>query len=278
MEKQAKVFIGICTGPSKDYAMHYMMAALRNLDWANKEIHWAVTSFDNAESDAYLQRLKQLSGTVKWDCPVYFHITHVNPQKFKYCRVVDSAEGELPTIFPFDLVLTNLRRLRGVFLDGDCDYFLEVGGDNPPHRDTIQQLMSHGKDVVAGLCYQRPREKERITPLVWLYAWQMKDLPMGLAPEVTDQFKTAFTDTPFLIPLGCFDGWQKEKTITPYAGGTGMVLIKRHVLERVGWHMPPSLYFTEDLYFFHQCNIHGYSTLGDLTHHVMHFHDNGMMY
>ena len=166
-------------------------------------------------------------------------------------------------------------------MDGDCQYFLEVGGDNPPPRDTIKRLMKHNKDVVFGTCYQRPSRdgSGECYPLVWTYTWDLKDLEKyNLEPLVKEKLQLAYVNTPFIVPVYAIRDWKQYKTVGPYAGGTGMVLIKRHVLERIGWRLPPSLYFSEDLYFCHQCNAHNYSTLGDLEFHVPHFDDNGMIY
>lgn len=271
-----KVFIGICTGPSKDYAMHYMVAALRNLDYPNTEIHWAVTDFGDGKSSIYIQHLKDLLATVKWQGSLHIHTTRYDTTKPPVCT--REVNGEVAS---YDLVIKNLRLLRGKFLDGDCDYFLEVGGDNPPPRDTIKRLMKLDADVAFGTCYQRPsRDGEGESyPLVWMYTWQLKDLNKhNLEPIVKEKLKLAFTNTPFVVPLYACKSWRKMKYLTPYAGGTGMVLIKRKVLEKVGWRLPPSLYFSEDLYFCHQCNAHGFKTVGDLKFHVPHMDDSGLTF
>ena len=271
-----KVFIGICTGPSKDYAMHYMVAALRNLDYPNIEIHWAVTDFGDGKSSIYIQHLKDLLATVKWPCSIHIHTTKYDTNKPPVCtREVNGA------VASYDLVIRNLRLLRGLFLDGDYDYFLEVGGDNPPPRETIKRLMKLDSDVAFGTCYQRPSRdgSHECYPLVWMYTWQLADLEKHqLNPVVKEKLKLAFTNTPFVVPVYAHKNWRKLKYVQPYAGGTGMVLIKRHVLEHVGWRLPPSLYFSEDLYFCHQCNAHGYSTVGDLKFHVPHMDEDGFTY
>ena len=277
-----KVFVGICTGPSKEYAMHYMVAALRNLDCGNMEIHWAVTDFGNNESTVYLQRLKQLMGTVKWSCPVHIHTTPydltrapTHLRNYGQNKVGEEQYGS------YDFVLRNLRLLRGIFLDGDCNYFLEVGGDNPPPRDTVNRLMKLDADAAFGTCYQRPKRDEDKTtyPLVWTYTWSLKDLDQyNLEPVVKEQLALAFTNTPFVVPIYTHNNWREIDYISPYAGGTGIVLIRRAVLERVGWRLPTSLYFSEDLYFCHQCNAHGYKTVGDLKFHCPHFDESGMMF
>lgn len=269
--------IGICTGPSKWYAAHIMVAALRNLDWDNLELHWAITDFGNQASTVYIQRLKALLGTVDWKCPVHLHTTQYDTKRQAiYVRQNDDGSASA-----YDYVIRNLRLLRGKFLDGDCDYFLEVGGDNPPPRETIKRLMALKSDVAFGTCYQRPaQDADRdCYPLVWTYTWQLSDLDKyDLEPIVQEKMRLAFTCTPFVVPVYARKNWKRIKYLRPYAGGTGMVLIKRHVLERVGWRLPPSFYFSEDLYFCHQCNAHNYSTIGDLKFHCPHMDESGVCY
>jgi hypothetical protein len=270
---QPKVFIGIATGPSKWYAAHYMVAALRNLDWGNMEIHWAVTDFGDSASTVYLQRLKALMATVEWKGDVFIHTTKYDVRRAPVC--VRQVAGETSS---YDFVIKNLRLLRGEFLDGDCDLFLEVGGDNPPPRDTVKRLLKFNVDVAFGTCYQRPNRDgdHECYPLVWQYTWNLKDLEQyNLEPIVKEKLKLAYTCTPFVVPIYANKRWKQMRYLKPYAGGTGMVLIKRHVLEKVGWRLPPSLYFSEDLYFCHQCNAHGFSTVGDLRFHVPHLDESG---
>jgi hypothetical protein len=284
VEKQPKVFIGIATGPAKDYAMHYMVAALRNLDYENMEIHLAVTHFGNSESDRYLERLKYLMHSVEWKCPWTIHVTHLSitgPKDF--VRLDPNPNGNGGTIVAcFDIILKNLRKLRGVFLDGDYDYFLEVGGDNPPPRDTIKRLLEHKVDVAFGMCYQRPGRDEGFrqgTPLAWVYSWRMKDLDKYNLPHIMrEKFKLAFANAPFVIPLFTVKNWKRLKKLRFCASGTGMVLIRRDVLKKVGWRLPWSRYASEDLGFCHQANVHGFSTLLDLKFHVPHFHEDGTVF
>lgn len=272
-----KIFIGICTGPSKEYAAHYMIAALRNLDWDNYEIHWAITDFGDGKSSQYITDLKNLSSTVRWKGPVYFHTTQYDMKQVP----VFMRENDDGSVASYDYVLRNLRLLRGKFLDGDCDYFLEVGGDNPPPRETVKRLMRHNVDAAFGTCYQRPERDVdgESYPLVWSYTWSMKDLEkFNLEPVVLEKLKLAYSCTPFVVPVYALNDWKNISTLSPCASGTGMVLIKRPVLEKVGWHLPPNFYFSEDLYFCHQLNGHGFSSLADLKFHVPHFDSNGRIY
>lgn len=281
---EPKVFIGIATGPAKEYALHQMVASLRNLNWRNMEIHWSTTHFGNRLSTVYRSRLVKLMETANWPGKWVVHTTYIRGDDY-----VDNVRRNPKTLKEafYDPVIRNLRELRGAFLDGDCDYFLELGGDNPPLRDTIKHLMAMDVDVAFAVCYQRPRTKEdseeqdhmRGLPLVYVYSWRLEDLEkFGLDPYLMGKFRLAWMNTPMVIPLAATRNYKRKRSLTEFAAGTGCVLIKRHVLERVGWRLPPSRYFSEDLYFCHQCNLHGFTMKIDLKFFCPHLHEDGLAY
>jgi len=55
-------------------------------------------------------------------------------------------------------------------------------------------------------------------------------------------------------------------------------LIKRKVLEHIGWRLPHGGYHSEDVQFFNEANAHGFKTAVDLKLHVPHLHESGMVY
>ncbi len=276
---QPKVFIGIATGPAKEYAIHQMVASLRRLNYQNLEIHWSTTHFGNRQSTVFRNRLVKLMSTVDWKCDWHVHTTHVDasqPENVRY----NPKDPDVASYY--DPVIKNLRLLRGEFLDGGCDYFLELGGDNPCFANTIEHLMGLNVDVAFAVCYQRPREKRSMDagyPLVYVYSWTPEELEkFRLEPLLMEKFRLAWANTPMIIPLVAVNNYKRKKSLTKFASGTGCVLIKRHVLERVGWRLPPSRYFSEDLYFCHQCRLHGFSMKIDLRFHCPHFHEDGKVY
>jgi len=141
---EPKVFIGIPTGPTKLYSTYYMVAALANLDYSNLEIHWAVTGgFDDGIFHKFRTRLTKLMEAVKW------------PDTVSWCiHYVPLSKKERFT--NFTPILRNKTVLRDTFLDGDAEYFLLLGGDNPPQRNAINRLLKVDADVSIGTCYQRP--------------------------------------------------------------------------------------------------------------------------
>lgn len=271
-EEQPKVYIAIPTGPPKDYAMMYMVAALQNLDWQNAEVHWAVTYKNDSEGDDYMDKLSKIMEAAKWSCPWKIH----------RC---DITQEEAET--PYRAIIRNRRLLRADFLDGDCDYFLMVGGDNPPWRSAIKRLMKFKADVAFGVSHQRPKRDRfnptSVYPMVWKYAWTMDELPDGLPEELYEEFWKSFLNVTLYLPLYVLPNWRRKKRIWGVAGGDGNCLIKREVLENAGWTLPGRQgtaygYHSEDLHFFNKVNLLGYSTVVDMKYIVPHFHETGMMF
>lgn len=259
-----RVFIGIPTGPPKRYALAYMFAALQNLDWDNKEIHWAITDYDK-EFNNYIEKL---ADTIPLNGDVHLHYTHLTEKEREK---------------PFGPVLANLSLLRRTFLDGDCPYFLLLGGDNPPQRDTVKRLTKLDADVAMGTCYQRPGRGWGTAagglPMLWQPAWRMEELAkFNLHPQILDEFRTAFVESSFLIPIICDPNWRRRKSMEAVVGGSGCVLIKRDVFERIGFYLPRCGYHSEDIQFFMRAIEHGYRVKADLKLHVPHFAPDGRVY
>lgn len=263
-ENQPRVWIGIPTGPPKSYSLLSMLAALERLQYPNFEVHIAVTTYADGTGDWFLERTKILSTQTPLDITV--HETQLSLEEHRALFVA---------------VLRNFRKLRHEFLDGDCPYFLSLGGDNPPPHDTIQRLLALKADVASGICYQRPGRGQATTgvyPLLWTYTWTLDELPEDLEEDVRSQFEKAWLNSTFVIPVNADGLWRQKKRLTNFCGGTGCVLIKRKVLERVGFELPYTCYHSEDMHFFNKANMRGFTSRCDLTFHVPHMDPNGEWY
>jgi len=257
-----KVYVAIPTGPPKDYALLTVFAALERLQYDNVEVHLAVTRYADGSGDWFLDRVKLLSTQI--NMPITIHPTQVE-------KPVDEP-------VPFLAVLRNFRRLRHVFLDGDCPYFLSLGGDNPPPHQTIQRLLALDADVASGICYQRPgrgQAQHGVYPLAWTYTWTLDELPPDLEEDVRKQFVTAWMNSTLLLPVNIDLDWQRQNVLEYYSGGTGCTLIRRRVLERCGFELPVQCYHSEDMHFFNKANLRGFTTKCDLTFHVPHMAPEG---
>jgi hypothetical protein len=265
---QPRVFIAIPTGRPKFYALAYMFASLQNLDWYNLEIHFAITNHKYKDNTEFNTAIQKFVDATPMKADVHLHYTYLTKE-----------EGTMP----FGPVTKNLALLRALFLDGDCPYFLLLGGDNPPARNTIKRLMKLNADVATATLYQRNGRSGATSPagfpMMWQTPWTMKDLEkFDLHPEILDEFKITFEESGFLIPMLADKNWKRKKTMRDTVGGSGTMLAKRRVLEHVGYHLPRSGYHSEDVNFFVQAILHNYKVVADLRFHAPHMGPDGRFY
>ncbi len=264
---QPRVFIGIPTGPSKLYSTYYMVAALAGLDYENYEVHWAVTGgYDNSMFHEFRERLTKLMEAVKWPSQVTWHIHYVplsKEMRFKQ----------------YEPILRNKTVLRDAFLDSTCDYFLLLGGDNPPPRRAISRLMKVKADVSMAVCYQRPGVDaiSGVYPLVWRYMWLPNELDhMNIEPANREELRMAWLHCPTIMNVGFDPKWNQKKVLWTVCGGDGCALIKREVLEMIDWGVTPDqAYHSEDVHFMTLAVWYGFSTACLTDLHCPHMGENG---
>jgi hypothetical protein len=240
-----------------------MFAALQNLDYENREVHFAVTRYQGGHTDekGFPDALKRMTDAVPLGCP----------WSIRWCWL------DKEDMLPYQPILRNLALLRGIFLDGDYDYFLLLGGDNPPPRDTINRLLSLQADVACGLVYQRPYRGigNMAYPLVYTYSWTLDDLPLDLPVHLRRELEKTWLASMFYLPIYLDPDWRQRGVLTEFTGGSGCTLIKREVLENVGFYLPETCYHSEDVNFFTWAKYLGYTTKCDLTFHVPHHDESG---
>ena len=129
------------------------------------------------------------------DCPLGKHSIHVVPQ-VNAC-VIHWARNHL---------LMNRRK--------DADYVLFCDDDIVVEKDTLERLLSHKKDIVAGLC------TKRIDP------------PEPVFRQWMDEIQN----------YGVILQWQEGKLVEVDACGTGLILISRKVIEEVAQAYHPQEY------------------------------------
>jgi len=274
-QQDAKVMVGIPTGYPKLYSTYYMIAALANLDYDNLEIHWAVTGCEDPHYDEFRQRLSKLIEAVAWRKGV--------TNTIHYVKLTNEQRNR-----SYGPILKNKALLRDLFLDSGAEYFLLLGGDNPPPRDAIRRLIKADADVAMGTCYQRPGQDTTcgVYPLVWKFLWLKKELNnlkftdgSPVDKEVIEEMRMAWLNCPSLLNI-CYDPqWKKRGLIWDVAGGDGCALIKRKVLERIDWGtVPPDVYNSEDIYFMTEALHYGFSTACLTDLHIPHLHPSGLVY
>ena len=266
--KLPKVFIGIPIGPSKLYSTYYMVASLANLDYPKVELHWAVTgAYDDPRFPDYHTRLTRLCEAVKWR-DGWTNTIHYLPL---------SRERRFTNYGP---ILDNKTLLRNLFLDGDCEYFLLLGGDNPPPRGAVKQLMATNADVAMGTCYQRPEvTKMGVYPLVWRYLYSLKDIEKAKVDPINKALiKKSWLNSPATINVSYDPDFTNEIIVWDVCGGDGCALIKRRVLEMIDWGVTPpeSCSCSEDMYFMTQALYFGFTTCCLPKVHIPHMAESGL--
>lgn len=124
---------------------------------------------------------------------------------------------------------------RKKFLEGDYEYLLSLESDIMAPEDTIQRLILACKPVVTGL-YTIGNEKIRI-PCITLKEFNQQLGAWGtrlLKPEEFKQFRNS-------------------GLVSVAAGGMGVCLMKRHVVEKFPFYYDPRFTGHSDIYFFNDC-------------------------
>ena len=263
-----KIFIGIPTGCVKLYSTYYMIAALANLNYPNVEVHWAVTgAADDSRFSDFRDRLTKLCSAVKWR-DGWSNTIHYVPL---------TKEQRLQSYGP---ILENKTVLRNAFLDSDAEYFLLLGGDNPPPRDAITMLICTGADVAMGTCYQRPTKTTLgVYPLVWRYLVTLGEIEaLNVDEGNKQQMRLNWLSSPPLVNVSYDPDFTKQTIEWYVCGGDGCALIKRKVLETIDWGvMPPdSVACSEDMYFMTMALYYGYTTACIPKMHVAHMSESGL--
>lgn len=269
MPRLPSVYIGVPTGDNKEYSMLYMLATLRNIDYPHDRLSLtiAVTHLGNKTSENYLKRVKKLVKASNFPYPVNILAT--------YPVMTDMRRWG-----PYFAVIMNLHLLRLDFLQTDNKYFWLLGGDNPPPSNTLKRLLKVKADVASALVHQRfvrmkqlRMDRSKRYPVYWGRAWELEDLDeLGLEPELREQLRTAWTEFMFL------DKFQGEGVTRNVVVGSGCSLLKRKVLEYLGYVLGSGGTQSEDLHFCQLAKLEGFDVAVDLDTRCLHFDPNGKMY
>lgn len=270
MVKTPFIYLAIPTGAPKFYAIHRMIADIRNLDYPQDRLYvsFAVTDRGRSEDEAFYQCVCALMEHAHWKGP------------WQVLRVTASEE-EMERWGQYYAVITNLHTMRKQFLDGDWEYFWVLGGDNPPKRDTLKRLLALDVDVGSAIINQRPMRgallmgRDDVYPVFWKYVFTPKDVRprLDLHPLVREAILQAWVQLAFMELV-------KGEQNTVYHNvcfGSGCSLVKRRVLEYCGYYLGAG-YHSEDIHFAHHASLYGFDTAVDTRTHCPHFDPNGSIY
>jgi hypothetical protein len=252
-----------------------MLASLRNIDYPKSKlsINFAVTDFQNAESAQFIEHLKSLLSAGHFNCETSIQTTQPSMDDYERWG-------------PYYAVILNTHALRLSFLRGKYDYFWLLGGDNPPPRGTLKKLLGTDADLTSGCINQREKQCKKFEmetsptlryPIYWRYIWTPKDLEddPSLEPKLKSMLRQAwlefsFLDTPPQKP--------DEHVIRNCVFGSGCSLIKREVLEYVGYALGSGGTHSEDLHFCNHVNLRGFDVALNLDAPCLHFDEDGKVY
>jgi hypothetical protein len=253
--------VAVPTGWNKEYAVVYMMAALKNIDYPHNRltVNVAVTNRGDKQSEPYRVQVQNLLRDCKLGCSTSFH--YVEPSK-----------DEMKRWGPYFAIVSNLHRLRLHFLEGDCDYFWLLGGDNPPPRHMLRKLLELDVDVASPSIRQRPARtvEQKAIPMFWTYYWTMKDLE-GWHPRLKEALRKAWPEIAFLR----FPDPNKKRVHKFAAFGSGCSLVKRVVLEHCGYVLGTGGYHSEDLHFSQYANFYEFTTAVNMNLYCPHMDADG---
>ena len=270
--KYPMVFAAVPTGSNKEYAMLYMLASLRNIDYPHNRFHLtiAITHLGSQDSEVFIKRVKELVRAANMPYPVDILITY---------PVMEDMERW----GPYYAIIMNTHALRLKFLRSKARYFWLLGGDNPTPRGTLKKLWWMNVDVASATINQRKTKVKMLNkntkleyPVYWDYFWHLNDLfDLDLEPVLMDALRTAWLEFMFLDSP---DPEQKERILHNSVFGSGCSLIKREVLEYIGYALGSGGTHSEDLHFCSHANLRGFDTAINLDVTCSHFDKDGLVY
>lgn len=136
---------------------------------------------------------------------------------------------------------------RKKFLESDADYMLSLESDIFAPEDAVQRLLSHGKDIVTGLYHIGDKSKGQRVPCITIYKYN-EDLQAS--------------GTRLLHPSEWAE-YQNRGLVDVLAGGFGLCLISRKIVEEIPFFYDSRFDSHSDVYFFNDVAMAGYQTWVD---------------
>jgi hypothetical protein len=274
--KYPTVYVAIPTGAIKEYALLYMFAALKNLDYpADKlSLNFAITHRGTAKDDLYIKHIKQLVEASDIQYPFSLTVTYPSHEE-------QERWGQ------YYAVICNVHELRKKFLDGTADLFWVIGGDNPPPRHMLKGLLRFEADVRSPMIRQRPnRARDFDKPgmplqsdpraMFWMYLWHLDDVRKrkDLDPRVKEALRSCWLNLPLLVLIKT----DKQVLAHRVSFGSGCSLVTRKVMEHIGYYLSDSAYCSEDLAFMQWAHTLGFTTALNTGLQCLHFDPDGRLY
>lgn len=270
------MFVAVPTGAVKEYAILYMLASLRNIDYPPDRLTvWFAITLRHPIDDAFYTRVKHLVDAA--NMPMEVNLLRVRPEEDEKLRW-----GQ------YYAVITNLHELRKRFLDGDADYFWLLGGDNPPPRHTLKRLLQLQADVASAMVMQRPHRgreldataaavpKDKPYPMYWVYKWTLNDIDhrKDLEPVLKEALRALWLNIPMFQTIET----TQKFVARGVSFGSGCSLSTRRVQEAVGYYLGDAGYASEDITYMQHVHALGFTSAIDTGVHCLHFDPDGRIF
>lgn len=200
------MLLGVPTNSVKSYCLGKFIKNLKSIDLKDCDI---VFCDDTDDDDEYRMIIESMGFTV-----------------LKSTKTIKDVHSGISV--PISQALANTRNtIREYFLKhSEYSHLMAFDSDIIMPKNTIPQLLSHGKDIVTGVYFQLEQGGTSLYPVVFRY------LEKETAELGVHKFGAKMTIQE-LFPSRLIGGPDDEYRIA--ALGTGCVLISRKVLEDVRW-------------------------------------------
>lgn len=269
--KPAKVFVGVPTAHTKEYALLFVLATLREVKYNPNylKVVFAITDLGDPESKEYIENVKGL-------------LKHANLMFKTEVIVTKPTLQDISRHGAYAKIIKNIHALHDKFLrEKEYPYFWRLDGDVLPLPQTLERLLKLDADIASPLLYQRPMKNlwgKGAYPLVYRHVWNLADLEEhDLNDEQKRLLRKAWIEIGFLGCVAAEKNWRNHKILRNVAFGSGCRLIKRLVLEKI-WVTLRQSYLSEDLQFCQDVLAAGFTTAVDLKLHCAHMCMDGKAY
>jgi len=208
-----RVLVGCPTSDYKAYCLDQYIEAVKSLTYPNYDI----LMVDNSETDEYYKRIKKLG------------IPAARSGFEKKAR---------------DRIVLSRNMLREKAIKENYDYFLSLEQDVIPPRDIIEKLMSHKKDVVAGVYFlMNPYfDEHKLRTSIWT----------NYNPETKQMFRVK---NEFVL--------SNKVLLDIHATGLGCILISRKALEKIKFRYDKKTEGFDDMFFCKDARDSGFKLYAD---------------
>jgi GT2 family glycosyltransferase len=198
-EKYPKVLVGCPTSDYKSYCLDKYAESAKNLTYPNYEI----LVVDNSKTEDYYARIAELG------------IPAIRSDFKKKAR---------------DRIVESRNLIRKSVLDEDYDYFLSLEQDIIPPTDIIEKLISHKKDIVAGVYFlvNPYLDEHKLRTSIWT----------NYNPETKQMFRVK---NEFVL--------KNNVLMKIHATGIGCILMSRKVLEKIKFRYDKKTDGFDDMFF-----------------------------